>query len=87
MQNACMTVITIRNVPEELSEALKARAAEQGQSLQQFLLRQLFLASSSPALNKQRWADFLAKVPRVNNPDITREDVIRAIHEGRREEA
>ena len=32
-----MTVITIRNVPDELNERLKLRARERGQSLQQFL--------------------------------------------------
>lgn len=36
-----MTVITIRNVPDELNERLKARASERGQSLQQFLLAEL----------------------------------------------
>ena len=41
MHYACMTVITIRNVPEELNERLKARASERGQSLQQFLLGEL----------------------------------------------
>ena len=41
MHYACMTVITIRNVPDELNERLKARASERGQSLQQFLLAEL----------------------------------------------
>jgi plasmid stability protein len=44
-----MTVITIRNVPEELNEQLKARARERGQSLRQFLLRELVdVAQRSP---------------------------------------
>lgn len=86
MQNACMTVITIRNVPEELNEALKARAKEQGQSLQQFVLRQLELAGSSPALNQQRWADFIARTPKVNL-DISREEVVRFVREGRGDDA
>lgn len=41
MHYACMTVITIRNVPDELNKLLKARASERGQSLQQFLLAEL----------------------------------------------
>jgi plasmid stability protein len=36
-----MTVITIRNVPNELSDKLKEQARRHGQSLQQFLLREL----------------------------------------------
>lgn len=36
-----MTTIQIRNVPEELSNTLKARAAERGQSLSDYLLREL----------------------------------------------
>ena len=44
-----MTVITIRNVPEDLNERLKSRARERGQSLQQFLLRELSdVAARSP---------------------------------------
>ena len=41
MHYACMTVITVRNVPEELNARLKERASERGQSLQQFLLAEL----------------------------------------------
>ena len=45
-----MTVITIRNVPEELNERLKDRARERGQSLQQFLLRELAEAADRSPL-------------------------------------
>lgn len=49
MHNACMTVITIRNVPDDLSATLRHRAADRGQSLQQFLLRELAaIAERSP---------------------------------------
>ena len=86
MHYACMTVITIRNVPEDLNDALKARAAEQGQSLQQFLLRRLAEIGVTPETNQQRWADFFAKHPSLNL-EISREDIIRAVREGRGDEA
>jgi len=37
MQNACMTSITIRHVPEDTRDELAARAARAGQSLQEYL--------------------------------------------------
>jgi plasmid stability protein len=36
-QNVSMTSITIRNVPDETRKILAARAARQGQSMQEFL--------------------------------------------------
>jgi plasmid stability protein len=39
MHNACMSnLIQIRNVPEDVSERLKARAAAQGRSLNAYML-------------------------------------------------
>lgn len=37
LQNACMTSITVRNIPEETGAELAARAARSGRSLQEFL--------------------------------------------------
>lgn len=40
MHNACMSnLIQIRNVPEDVHERLKARAAAQGESLNTYMLR------------------------------------------------
>lgn len=41
MQNACMTSITIRNVPDETRNELTARAARSGRSLQAYLRGEL----------------------------------------------
>jgi plasmid stability protein len=42
MHNACMPVsVSIRNVPEAVRDALSARAAQRGQSLQEYLLSTL----------------------------------------------
>ena len=41
MQNACMTSITIRNVPEDVRDELAARARLSGRSLQEYLRSEL----------------------------------------------
>lgn len=41
MHNACMTTITVRNVPEETHAELVERARLHNQSLQEFLLSEL----------------------------------------------
>jgi plasmid stability protein len=38
MHNACMVALQIRDVPEDLRDALAAQAAAKGQSLQAFML-------------------------------------------------
>jgi len=76
-----MTVITIRNVPDGVNDKLKQRAAERGQSVQQFLLRTISEAAEQSPLEK-RWAEVLDDLPQVN---VTREEIIEAIHDGRRE--
>jgi len=62
MHHACMTVITVRHVPESLNDRLKERAAERGQSMQQFLLSELeSLSHRSPI--EARLARLLAELP------------------------
>lgn len=81
MHNACMTVLTIRDVPDQLNDLLKARAKEQGQSVQQFVLRGLWrLAEESPL--EQRLADFLADLPDVT---VSRSRLLESIDEARAE--
>lgn len=53
MHNACMTVITIRDIPPDTSEQLKEQAAARGQSLQQFLRRELIEISQRSSLEAQ----------------------------------
>ncbi|MEL4504460.1 toxin-antitoxin system, antitoxin component [Luteococcus sp. H138] len=43
-----MTTIQVRNVPEELSRSLKARAASQGRSLSDYLLGELEQINQRP---------------------------------------
>lgn len=44
-----MTTIPVRNVPEELSRELKARAAAEGRSLSDYLLRALTSMAARPS--------------------------------------
>lgn len=45
----CMTTIQVRNVSEETSRALKAKAACEGRSLSDYLLRELDRIASRPS--------------------------------------
>lgn len=81
MHYACMTVITIRNVPDELNERLKARASERGQSLQQFLLAGLKdVAERSPL--EVRLREVLERHAR---PSVPAADVAAALEEARQD--
>lgn len=74
-----MTVLTIRNVPDELNDRLKARASEHGQSVQQFVLRGLWrLAEESPL--EQRLEAFLAELP---DATVDHDTLLEAIEEAR----
>ncbi len=48
MQNACMTTITIRDVPEDTHAELVKRAAAQGKSLQEYIRQTLIDRARKP---------------------------------------
>jgi len=52
MYSACMPHIQVRDVSEEVHEALVRRAAAAGQSLQQYLAAQLSLIAATPTLEE-----------------------------------
>ncbi|MFF3358776.1 antitoxin [Streptomyces sp. NPDC002917] len=45
-----MSSITIRNIPDETMTRLKVRAAQTGQSLQEYLLELITLGAQQPTL-------------------------------------
>ncbi|WP_406502674.1 FitA-like ribbon-helix-helix domain-containing protein [Streptomyces sp. NBC_01602] len=49
-QNAILSSITIRNIPDETMTRLKVRAAQTGQSLQEYLLELITLGAQQPTL-------------------------------------
>lgn len=52
MYYACMPNVQVRDVPEEVHEALVRRAARAGQSLQQFLAAQLAMIAATPTIDE-----------------------------------
>jgi antitoxin FitA len=52
MYYACMPNVQVRDVPEEVHEALVRRAERAGQSLQQFLAGQLAAIAAAPTLDE-----------------------------------
>jgi plasmid stability protein len=82
LQNACMPSISVRNVPEATRDALAAKAAQAGQSLQEYLLAQLVAIGGRVEL-----AEILAEMNDIASAwegSVTSE-ILDAIHEGRRE--
>jgi plasmid stability protein len=47
-----MTTLQIRNVPEEVSRTLKARAAQKGQSLSEYALAELTRIAQRPTIEE-----------------------------------
>ena len=83
LQNACMPSISIRNVPEATRDALAAKAALAGQSLQEYLLAQLVELAERVEL-----AEILAEmkdIASIWDSSVTSEQILDAIHDGRRE--
>lgn len=75
MYNACMTNIQVRDVPKDVHEALVARAARAGQSLQQYLARQLALLASVPTLD-----DVIDRIEqRRSGGALTTQDAVEAL--------
>jgi antitoxin FitA len=69
--------VQVRNVPGDVHQQLKVRAAKSGRSLNEYLLMQLQEVAFRPTL-----AD-LAERTRGAYAVPSREDVLAAIHEGR----
>jgi plasmid stability protein len=69
-------MIQIRHVPDSLHRALKARAAQEGKSLSDYLLREIQRVAERPALEelKERLALLSPVHPRVPPAQIIREE-------------
>lgn len=74
------TMVQIRNVPSELHRRLKARAAIEGLSMSDYVLRELRKALERPT--RQEILERLAKRP-VRRLQTTAADVIRAERDAR----
>jgi plasmid stability protein len=74
-----MSLIQIRNVPEEVHRTLKARAALAGTSLSDYLLREITRVARSPA-PEELDARIHARTP----VDVTTDEILEARDGGRR---
>jgi len=87
MHNACMKNVQVRNVPDRVHRVLQRRAAEAGQSLQEYLLQ--LLEESAGRLTMTEW---LERVNRHVNASKAKfapgeiADIIREEREKREEE-
>lgn len=73
-------MIQIRNVPDELHRELKARAAREGMSLSDYLLREIRHVAERPTLEEMRAR--LHSRPRINLT-LDTADAVRAERDGR----
>lgn len=72
-------LVQIRNVPDETRQALKARAAASGESLNEFLLQLLVEEAGRPTV-----AEVLARaVSRSESSTVSSVDLIRAERDSR----
>jgi plasmid stability protein len=77
----CMsTMIQIRHVPDAMHRELKSRAALEGMSLSEYLLRELRLIAERPSIEEMRAR--LHSRPRIN-PSLTAEEAVRAERDSR----
>lgn len=76
-----MTVITIRNVPDELNESIKTLAAGAGQSVQQYLLSVLHTQVERSAI-EDRLTVLLDSIPRG---EVSTADIVEAVRAHRDE--
>ncbi|MGW4694432.1 FitA-like ribbon-helix-helix domain-containing protein [Kitasatospora cineracea] len=73
-----MTVLTIRDVPDDQVQTLKVRAAQAGQSLQAFMQDLIAKEASKPTM-----AQMMERLNRETTASISTADVLAAIDEGR----
>ena len=74
MYYACMPNIQVRDVPDEIHEALIRRAELAGQSLQQFLAAQLATIAATPTLD-----EMLERIEHRSKGRLSRRDAVSAL--------
>ncbi|KUJ34747.1 antitoxin [Streptomyces sp. NRRL F-5122] len=73
-----MSVLTIRDVPEDQIRVLKTRAAQAGKSLQAYLHELIAAETTKPTIN-----EMAARLEREAAAEYATDDVLAAIDEGR----
>lgn len=67
--------ITIRKVPRRVRDKLASRAASQGQSMQEFLLRELVRIAERPSID--RWMEQVRERKALAPKRIPPEEIVR----------
>lgn len=80
---ACMGNVQIRNVPDDVHRTLKARAAREGQSLSEYLLRELEAIAEKPTM--EELIERMRALERLSS-DVSAVEVVRAGREERERE-
>lgn len=68
--------ITIRDIPEEVRDRLKVRAASRGQSMQRYLRGELKRLVAKPTV--QEWIESVRADKRSSNNRVTTESILEA---------
>lgn len=76
MYYACMPNVQVRDVPDDVHRALVRRAAQAGQSLQQFLATQLAEIAAAPTME-----EILDRIERRATGTLSAEATIEALDE------
>ncbi len=71
-------MIQIRHVPDEVHRTLKARAAQEGMSLSDYLLRELQRIAEKPTLE-----EWIARTKAFGPSDITSAEIVKGIRKDR----
>ena len=74
MYNACMPNVQVRDVPDDVHEALVRRAEQAGQSLQQYLAAQLATLAATPTLE-----EILARIEQRTGSHLSAIDSVTAL--------
>ena len=74
--------ITIRGVPEEVRDELKARAASRGQSMQEYLRGELERMVAKPTI--EEWIKAVRARKQAMNNRVTTESILRALDADRK---
>lgn len=77
---AMTKMIQIRNVPDDLHRKLKMRAAKEGVSLSELLLREASRLAETPT-----WGEIIERIHRQPRVNLTAEQIVEDIRVGRDE--
>ncbi len=76
MYTACMPNVQVRDVPDEVHEALVRQAERAGQSLQQYLAAKLALIAATPTID-----DVLDRIEQRELGELPAQSALRALEE------